>query len=194
MRAPAEKIEVKVVEGTAELEQAKAIRAIVFVGEQRCPYAEEFDGNDSSAQHVICFVNGEPAATMRIRYFSGFAKWERYCVLPQFRRTSAKTELVNFALDLAKNKGFHRVYFQAEQRLANFWKGHGFSTIAGGRTTRFSDREYLEFEREIHPGAQPITIFSDPMVLNRVEGKWLQPGVLDRSIARSDARSLVTNP
>lgn len=42
-----------------ELMQCYALRAAVFVGEQQCPYREEFDG--------------EPAASMRVRWFAGFA-------------------------------------------------------------------------------------------------------------------------
>ena len=188
MRKQQDATSVKVVETFDELEQAKALRAIIFVGEQHCPYAEEFDGNDASAQHVIGFVNGEPAATMRIRHFAGFVKWERFCVLPQFRKTSVKSELIEFAFGLAKQKGFPRVYFQAEPRLAHFWKQHGFTQIANDRTVRFSDREYLEFERDVLSNEMPITLDSDPMVLNRAEGAWSSPGVLDRSAIRFTAQ------
>ena len=184
MWAQQESIKIKVVETASELEQAKALRAIVFVGEQRCPYAEEFDGNDSSAQHLIGFVNGEPAATMRLRYFSGFVKWERYCVLPQFRKTSVKNALIEFAIGLARQKGYQRVYFQAEKVLEGFWRRYGFAPMSGERVVHFSDREYLEFEREIRFNEQPISLTSDPMVLNRVEGRWSAPGILDRSAGR----------
>jgi len=39
-------LSLKVVSTVEELQQAFAIRSIVFMGEQRCPYNEEFDGND----------------------------------------------------------------------------------------------------------------------------------------------------
>jgi len=67
-------LEVRVARTLDDLMMVVAIRALVYMGEQNCPYAEEFDGNDLVATNLIGFVNGEPAATVRMRYFGGFAK------------------------------------------------------------------------------------------------------------------------
>ena len=61
--------------------QCFALRAAVFMGEQACPYGEEFDGNDYAATHIIMYVDGEPAGSMRLRWFQSFCKFERCVVL-----------------------------------------------------------------------------------------------------------------
>ena len=78
-------LSLKVVNTAEELQQAFAIRSIVFMGEQRCPYNEEFDGNDFAATHILGLVDGEPAVTGRVRYFGEFVKFERFAVRPEFR-------------------------------------------------------------------------------------------------------------
>ncbi len=65
--------------------QCYMLRAAVFMGEQACPYWEEYDGNDYTASHLILYVDGEPAASMRVRWFAGFAKLERAIILKRYR-------------------------------------------------------------------------------------------------------------
>jgi predicted GNAT family N-acyltransferase len=175
---------VKVVETASELDQAKAVRVATFVSEQKCPFGEEFDGNDYSAQHLVGYVDGEPAATMRIRYFAGFAKWERYCVRDSFRKTGIKDSLIAYAIDLVSRKGYTRIYFQAEPSLKVFWGRRGFSVSSRPGRIQFSDREYQEFEMHVAPHQKAITLADNPMMLNRVEGQWDCAGVLDRSQRR----------
>ena len=76
---------IKVVSTLNELMQVTAIRSAVFVGEQVCPYDEEFDGNDLSATHLIGYRGKEPVACLRIRWFADFAKLERLAVRHEFR-------------------------------------------------------------------------------------------------------------
>ena len=70
-------VTIKLAATSDELLQSFALRAAVFMGEQQCPYDEEFDGNDYTATHVIMYVDGEPAGTMRLRWFQSFCKFER---------------------------------------------------------------------------------------------------------------------
>ncbi|MGA7383676.1 MAG: hypothetical protein WBW81_02940 [Methylocella sp.] len=53
-----------------------AIRAAVYIAEQACPFAEESDGNDCCATHLIGFIGEEPAGCIRLRYFHDFVKLE----------------------------------------------------------------------------------------------------------------------
>jgi predicted GNAT family N-acyltransferase len=180
------KITVKTVETAGEFSHVLALRAATFVAEQNCPIIEEFDGNDFSAQHVIAYFNGMPAAAIRIRYFASFVKWERLCVLTDFRKTEVSEELLRFATEIAQQKGFAQIYFQAETALKVFWEKRGFARI-GERTVRFSGREYLEFAKNIPTPPAVLDLETDPMVLNRVEGHWHRPGVLDKSAERTAA-------
>src|SRR6202140_1411975 len=51
-------VSVRVVRSMDEMARVIAIRGAVYMGEQRCPFEEEFDGNDFSAPHLICHKNG----------------------------------------------------------------------------------------------------------------------------------------
>jgi predicted GNAT family N-acyltransferase len=181
-------IEVKVVKTAEELDQTKTIRAATFVGEQNCPFAEEFDGNDFSAQHVIGYVDGEPAATMRIRYFATFVKFERYAVLKRFRETGVKDDLIAFAVDLVNRKGYTQIYFHAEARLSEFWQQRGFNKFPRDTEIRFSDHSYIEIWKTLPAHPDALTMFSDPMVLNRPEGQWEVEGILEKSAGRLPTR------
>ncbi|MBC8008111.1 MAG: hypothetical protein H7X76_08715, partial [Prolixibacteraceae bacterium] len=63
-----------------ELSRVFAVRSAVYMAEQRCPYGEEFDGNDFSGTHLIGYVGDEPVGCLRIRYFAEFAKLERLAI------------------------------------------------------------------------------------------------------------------
>lgn len=189
-RAGAESAHVRVATVTTaeHLEQVRAIRAAVFMGEQKCPYAEEFDGNDFCATHLLGFVDGEPAGTARIRYFHDFAKMERFCVLEQFRDTDLKFRMVAFVEELVRRKGFETLYAQPQQRLKRFWKRLGYREIDRNIEIRFSDHDYWEMRKDFAPHPERITLRSDPMTIIRPEGDWDHPGILERSAARPVTR------
>jgi predicted GNAT family N-acyltransferase len=172
-----------------DVEMALAIRAGVFMSEQSCPYNEEFDGNDRSATHLLAFVDDEPAATMRIRYFADFVKFERLAVLPRFRRTLIAKDVVQTGINFCQRKGYRKMYGHVQKRLANFWSRFGFKPIDKNYALVFSDREHIEMSGEIEPHHDPITIHSDPHIFLRPEGCWDERGVLEKSADR-----MPTNP
>jgi predicted GNAT family N-acyltransferase len=167
--------------------RAVAIRAMVYMAEQRCPYAEEFDGNDFSATHLLAHVDGEPAATMRLRYFADFAKSERVAVRSEFRDLGIGTLLYNHAIELCRRKGFRQLLGHAQKRLVPYWARFGFRPA--GDTFHFSDHEYVPILLDLTPPANRIGLGSDHMVLVRPEGAWDEPGILEQSQIRP-----ATNP
>jgi predicted GNAT family N-acyltransferase len=167
-----------------EIAQALAIRSAVFLSEQDCPYDEEFDGNDYCATHLVGYVNGEPAATMRIRYFANWVKVERMAVLKRYRRTDIKYEIVSAAFDLARRKGYRLCYGHAQRRLLAFWHQFGFQVYPRNRDLRFSDYDYVEIVKRLAPHPDVLTMRSDPLVLIRPEGRWDEIGILERSTER----------
>ena len=168
--------------------QAFAVRSAVFLSEQNCPYAEEFDGNDFTATQFVGFVGGEPASACRVRYFSDFAKLERVAVRREFRRSGTAAEMIDFALELCRQKGYRKVYGHAQERLVPFWGRFGFEPINGAKFV-FSDHEYVEILCDLEPHPNQVAIGGDPMVIIRPEGAWGEPGVLERSAERT-----ATNP
>jgi len=167
------------------------IRSAIYLGEQQCPYEEEFDGNDFSATHLIGYVGNEPAACLRVRYFADFAKIERLAVRKEFRGTRLAFQLVRAGIELCRKKGYRRLYGHAQKRLVNFWARFGFRTFDGGRELVFSDFDYVEMvlDAERHP--QAISIGVDPYIMIRPEGRWHVPGILERSAIRPITRPSV---
>ena len=184
-------IEVSVARTLDDLLQMATVRAVVYMGEQLCPFDEEFDGNDfNGATHLIARVGREPLGVMRLRWFAEFAKIERFAVMPGYRGGEAARALFQTSYDMAARKGYTRVLGYVQARLAPFMQRVGGVTIREGRPRFvFSDHEYIEVERRLTPPPEALTIDSDPLVLLRPEGEWDRQGVIDRSAHRP-----ATNP
>jgi len=166
-----------------------ALRAAVFMSEQDCPYEEEFDGNDFCASHILGLVDGNAAATLRLRFFADFAKVERLAVLPKYRQTLIAKLIVEKGIEIIRRKGYRNMYGQAQKRLTRFWSRFGFKPMQKNFPLVYSDHEYVEMLAELPPHTEAITAMSDPYVIVRPEGAWDDPGVLDKSSARP-----ATNP
>jgi predicted GNAT family N-acyltransferase len=175
---------VTIVRTLDDLQRVAAIRAIVYVDGQDCPYGEEFDGNDLCGLHLLGWVGGEPAATLRLRFFGGFAKLERLAVRAEHRRSSIAFRLVREALRIARRKGFAQAYGHARSGLEPFWERFGARRIGPAGGFGFSGRRYTEMLLDLAPAADALRIGADPLVLIRPEGAWDAPGVLEGAGAR----------
>ena len=175
---------IKVASTLADLMQVVAIRSAVFIGEQACPFEEEFDGNDFSASHLIGYRGKEPVACIRVRYFADFAKIERLAVRSEFRNTRMSFDIVRAAIELIRKKGYRRIYGQSQDRLVKFWSFFGFRPTQRQIGLVFSDFSYTEIVMEVEPHPEPITIDSDPYIIIRPEGRWHRGGVLEESAQR----------
>src|SRR5260370_19463237 len=105
---PEPDISVRVARTMDDFMRAAVIRGAVFIGEQKCPYDEEFDGNDFTATHLIGYVGNEPAGCLRIRYFSDFTKLERLVVRREFRSSGLARKLVASGFDFCLTKRYPR--------------------------------------------------------------------------------------
>ena len=171
-----------------DLFKVMSIRSAVYIAEQDCPYEEEFDGNDLSATHLIGYVGDEPAATLRLRFFADFVKMERLAVRHEFRNSRIAFQIVRAGIELARVKGYRRLYGHARKEIASFWARFGFRTFEGGNELVFSDHDYVEMVMEIDRHPHAITIGVNPYVIVRPEGRWHEPGVLERSAVRPVSR------
>ena len=185
--------EVVVARTLNDLMQVVAIRTLVYMGEQVCPYEEEFDGNDfAGATHLILRKAGEPIGVVRLRWFADFAKLERLSIRKEYRGGPGLMMLSRAAFDLAQRKGYRRLMGHAQLRVVPFWKRYFQGRVRDGRNLfSFSDYDYVELEFDLTPAADAISINSEPLVLLRPEGDWDRPGVIDRSVTRLDAPPLV---
>jgi predicted GNAT family N-acyltransferase len=181
---PPDPISVRVVRSMDEMSRVMAIRSAVYMGEQHCPFEEEFDGNDFSATHLICHQGREPVGCMRIRYFADFAKLERLAVRSENRSGGIAGRIVDAAIELCRKKGYKVLYAHAQKRLLGFWEQRGFERMQGSREFVFSDFDYVEVRLDTEKHPQSITLDDDPYVLIRPEGRWDTPGILEKSVGR----------
>ena len=111
-----------------------AIRNAVYIGEQECPYDEEYDGNDLSATHLLAYMGDEPVGCLRVRFFADFAKIERLGDpqgIPQ--DPAPPSSWCGPGFKLCQKKGYRRVYGHSQTRLVNFWSRFGFRVMEGAQ-------------------------------------------------------------
>lgn len=175
---------ITVVHGIDELMKVAAIRAAVYMGEQACPFAEEFDGNDFAATHLLAYIGNEPAGCMRVRFFGGFAKLERLAVRREFRRSRTAFELVRAAVDLCRAKGFRKLYGHARTDYLDFWRSFGFALDPEAVPFSFSGLEFVEMEHDLDAANDAVSLSDGPYRIIRPEGRWDRRGPLDAPASR----------
>jgi len=161
-----------------------AIRNSVYVGEQECPFDEEYDGNDFSATHLLAYIGDEPVGCLRLRFFADFAKFERMAIRKEYRKSRAAIHLARAGFKFCQKKGYRQVYGHIQERLVPFWSRFGFRVKENTRRFVFSDFEYVEIVADIERDPDAITIGIDPYVIIRPEGRWHVSGILERSSMR----------
>lgn len=178
-------IEVRVATTLDDLQKALCIRAAVFIGEDDCPFAEEFDGNDLVATHLLGFIGGEPAATLRVRWFGGFAKMERMAVIRRFRGSRVAFRVVDHAILMIRKKGYTEITGHAQGGRERWWRlvghryGDGFHPIDGQPQFCFSGHSFTTMHCSLDRDPEALEVDTDPMILNRVEGSWDRRGPLE---------------
>lgn len=164
-----------------DLAQVHAVRTLVYMGDQDCPYDEEYDGNDlCGATHLLLRCGREPVGVARVRWFADFAKFERLAVRSEHRGGPGLMMICRAVFDLAGRKGYRRMLAHVQVRGEAFWRRYfGGAPRPGRPRFAFSGYDYMEIEFELaaHPCA--VGLASPPMVLLRPEGAWDKPGVLE---------------
>jgi predicted GNAT family N-acyltransferase len=171
-----------------DMMRVAAIRNVVYMGEQECPYFEEYDGNDLSATHLLAYIGDEPIGCLRLRFFADFAKLERLAIRKEFRKSRAAFQLVRAAFKFCQKKGYQRIYAHSQTRLVDFWKRFGFRVLEGGKSFVFSGFDYVEVIADFERDADSVTIGDDPYLIIRPEGRWHLSGVLEQSASIAAAR------
>ena len=131
----------------------------------------------------MLYVDGEPAASMRVRWFSGFAKLERAIILKRYRSMGLFVPFVEWAKRFAARKGYPKAYLHGQKRLWEIFERQGFRKV-GDRPFHFSDHEYGAFAADLEVADDVPSVLTDPMVLNRPEDQLDRPGILEESMER----------
>ena len=111
---------------SADMEAVLDIRARVFIEEQNVPEAEERDGRDGEALHLIAFADGTPVGTARILVQNDLGKIGRVAVLANHRGTGLGKALIRAALDEIKAEGLARAKLGAQTHAIGFYESLGF--------------------------------------------------------------------
>lgn len=175
---------VSVVHSLDDLLKCIAIRGAAYVEERSIPYAEDVDGNDFTATHLLGFVGDEPAGCIRIRYFADFIKLERLAVLPRCRGGLA-LDLIRAAIAFGKAKGYRRFYGQAAAPVLKLWEHFGFERRSGPGLSYLTDEVYYEIDLVTETPTEQLSHLSGANVLIRPEGQWDRPGPLEAAAAKS---------
>lgn len=153
------------------------LRSICFVHELGIPPKFIFDGNDHQATHFVFYDGDEPIGALRIRWFAGFAKYERTCFREKARNPFIIKRCIQDTFEHVARKGYTQVTTQSEPRLTKLWtKLFGFQILDEEPAYILGhDEPYLTVVGTLTPHADPINLTSPSQVLLRVEGEWDRP-------------------
>lgn len=116
----------RIVSSQDDMQKAFAVRAIVFVEEQNCPYQIEVDGKDFSALHILGEIDGQPFAAARMRFLGEYVKLERLAIRKSYRGLGYGKQLLRFMMDTAREAGFHKMKLHAQTQALDFYRKQGF--------------------------------------------------------------------
>lgn len=179
-------IRCEVVTTYEQMLHAYAIRAICFMEEHGVPARHEFDGNDYQATHVIVYSGDEPIATLRIRWFRDFAKFERTSFRQAYRDPHVLKAFAAFSFDHVARKGYDKVITHAQPKYARLWRmAFGFKNAEGKKPIYFEGHKdpYVELVKDLTPPANAISADTDSVVLFRTEGYWDTPAKYETAAA-----------
>ena len=112
--------------GNDDLADAHFIRRVVFMGEQNITEADEMDGTDHLAQHLVIYENGKPAATGRLIMVHGKLHIGRMAVLTEHRGKGYGALAIKHCVDRAKLDGHKIIYAGAQAYAREFYEKSGF--------------------------------------------------------------------
>ncbi|AVI62767.1 GNAT family N-acetyltransferase [Halomonas sp. GFAJ-1] len=104
-------------------EAASAIRCTVFIEEQRVPQEEEWDGRDAECRHFLATLNGQPVGTARLLPDGHIG---RVAVLPSARGTGIGYQLMEAAIQAAREAGHAKAELSAQLHALAFYERLGF--------------------------------------------------------------------
>ncbi|MDT1061528.1 GNAT family N-acetyltransferase [Paracoccus sp. CPCC 101403] len=119
------------IERTEDIDTCRAIRHEVFVIEQSVPEAEEWDGRDGEAIHLLARDDqGRAIGTARILLLGETGKIGRVAVLRSARGTGMGAALIRAALDqLRTQPGVTRAKLGAQTHAIGFYEKLGFTAF-----------------------------------------------------------------
>ncbi|WP_223425170.1 GNAT family N-acetyltransferase [Tateyamaria pelophila] len=118
------------IERTDDLSACLAVRRAVFMEEQNVSEADEIDGLDGAALHLLARMDDRPVGTARILLSGDLARIGRVCVLKDARGLGLGAEIIEACVDLARAQpGVTRAKLGAQVHALGFYEKLGFSAF-----------------------------------------------------------------
>jgi ElaA protein len=115
------------IEQTDNLDACLSVRREVFIDEQGVTEADEIDGLDDTALHLLADDDGTPVGTARIAVDGEIAKIGRVCVLSSHRGAGLGVSLIEAAVSRARvQPGVRFAKLGAQVQALGFYEKLGF--------------------------------------------------------------------
>lgn len=113
---------------TRDIATCLHLRRVVFTLEQSISEADDVDGLDDSALHLLAYDGERAVGTARLLVKGGVGKIGRVCVLREARGAGLGAALILAALDeLRRLPGVREVYLGSQSHATGFYEKLGFA-------------------------------------------------------------------
>ena len=113
---------------TRDIATCQHLRRVVFIEEQGVSEADEVDGLDGEALHLLAFLGDNPVGTARLLLKGPVGKIGRVCVLPEARGTGLGAALIRAALAVLRDQpGVREAYLGSQSHATGFYEKLGFA-------------------------------------------------------------------
>ncbi len=115
---------------TRDIATCQALRRVVFIEDQGVSEADEVDGLDERAIHLLATLDGAPVGCARLLVQGETGKVGRVCVLAQARGTGLGAALMRAAVEeFRKLPGVTQVKLGAQTHALGFYERLGFAAF-----------------------------------------------------------------
>ncbi len=116
------------IEKTRDIATCQRLRRLVFIEEQGVSEADELDGLDEGAIHLLALQDDRPVGTARLLIKGAAGKIGRVCVLPEARGTGLGAALIRAALDVLRSQpGVTEACLGSQSHATGFYQKLGFA-------------------------------------------------------------------
>jgi predicted GNAT family N-acyltransferase len=135
--------------GRPQMEQAWAIRRLVFIEEQHVPEEIEIDDDDADALHALALEGNVPVGCGRMVAHDDYVKIGRMAVLRERRGEGIGRRILVFLMERAKQRGFRRAVLHAQLTAEGFYLKNGY--IPEGEVFEEAGIVHRRMFRELQP-------------------------------------------
>ena len=115
---------------TRDIAACQGLRRVVFIEEQGVSLADEVDGRDGGARHLLAVLDGAAIGTARLLTEGDTGKIGRVCVVRTARGQGVGAALIRAAVEVFRGvPGVAKVKLGAQTHALGFYEGLGFQAM-----------------------------------------------------------------